>query len=141
LNLEPTDYESAALTIELRAQTFLSQNFTAILPNRIFAAYAQFYAYPNPRRQLAGHLQLPEGVLGRRVHVTLRNRDAAVAGDFHDGDGDRATSRAWGCQSFPKTQIPKRTLSAGQPALVCTRAVRLTVRRARADFPSGPACL
>ena len=50
LNPEPTDYESAALTIELRAQTVYLLNFTAISPNRIFVTYAQFYAHPNPRR-------------------------------------------------------------------------------------------
>src|ERR1700679_2187262 len=36
LNLQPTDYESAALTIELRAQTLLYQQFTAIFESLNF---------------------------------------------------------------------------------------------------------
>ena len=74
LNLRPTDYESAALTAELRAQAFLFHCITAILSNRILASYAQFYAHLFPRNGLIGHFQLLEGTLdrlGRRMHVPL----------------------------------------------------------------------
>src|ERR1035437_9220611 len=88
-----TGYESAALTAELTAQTVLFNCLTAILPNAIFAAYAQFYARSFPPSGLIGNFQLLEGELdrlGRRMHVTLRYRDAAVPGSPHDREGIHA---------------------------------------------------
>src|ERR1035437_9228815 len=88
-----TGYESAALTAELRAQTILFNRLTAILPNAIFAAYAQFYARSFPPSGLIGNFQLLEGALdrlGRRMPVPLRYRDAAVPGSPHDREGIHA---------------------------------------------------
>jgi hypothetical protein len=50
LNLRPTDYESAALTAELRAQIILAIGLASIPPLSVFGSYAQFYAHSFPRR-------------------------------------------------------------------------------------------
>jgi hypothetical protein len=102
LNLEPTDYESAALTLELRAQIILCLGLTRFSRNRFqrhcsrnCSHLGAFYG-----RRLPLCLRLPElraveifepfesplQTFRRGVHVSLRDGHAAMSCDPHDGE-------------------------------------------------------
>ena len=102
MNLRPTDYESAALTAELRARTFKCNNlrgFTGAADGH----FGGFLGDVDSRRggryrfgfglllfQRVQLLQPLEGalhVLRRRVNVLLRNRHAAVSSNPDDREG------------------------------------------------------
>jgi hypothetical protein len=103
LNLEPTDYESAALTLELRAQIILKARLTPIscwyLQNRCGGNCGGQGACCNRRCTLGlgvsefrpveilEPFERPLQPFGHRVHVSLRYRNATLSCDPHDSEG------------------------------------------------------
>src|ERR1035438_8789576 len=104
LNLRPTDYESAALTAELRARSFNCNNLSGFSQVRLFRCSEncresraagrlrfgfRFRRLVLVRVELFEPLKGPLHALRCRVHVPLRYCNAAVSGNPHDREGVR----------------------------------------------------